>query len=273
MQLAGKKDYAELHRWSVERSEEFWALLWQFAGVRGTQGARRLVDGDRMPGAKWFPDARLNFAENLLRARDDSLAIAFWGEEEVKRRLTRSELHDLVSRLAQALRAAGVAKGDRVAAYLPNMPEATAAAITPEGWLRTGDQALVDDAGNVRITGRIKDLIIRGGENIAPAEVEDVLRQHPAVADVAVYAVASEFFGEDVAAAVRVRPGMSIDAADVLRFCDGRLAKFKIPRHVRVVESFPMTASGKIQKFRLRERHEAERASAPPQGQASARTG
>jgi len=129
MQLAGKKDYAELHRWSVEKSEDFWALLWKFAEVRGTQGKRRLVDGDRMPGAQWFPDARLNFAENLLRGRDDSLAIAFWGEEAVKRRLTRSELHDLVSQLAQALRAAGVAKGDRVAAYLPNMPEATAAML------------------------------------------------------------------------------------------------------------------------------------------------
>ena len=129
MQLAGKKDYAELHRWSVESSAEFWALLWQFAEVRGDMGERRLVAGDRMPGAQWFPDARLNFAENLLRGRDDSLAISFWGEEEVKRRLTRSELHDLVSQLAQALRAAGVGKGDRVAAYLPNMPEATAAML------------------------------------------------------------------------------------------------------------------------------------------------
>jgi acetoacetyl-CoA synthetase len=129
MLLAGKKDYPELHRWSVERHEDFWALLWSFAGVRGEPGERRLVDGDRMPGAQWFPDARLNFAENLLRERGDELAIAFWGEEEVKRRLTRSELHDQVSQVAQALRAAGVGKGDRVAAYLPNMPEATVAML------------------------------------------------------------------------------------------------------------------------------------------------
>jgi acetoacetyl-CoA synthetase len=129
MQLAGKRDYAELHRWSVEKSEDFWELLWRFGEVRGDPGKRRLIDGDRMPGARWFPDARLNFAENLLRDGDDSLAIAFWGEEEVKRRLTRNELHDLVSRLAQALRAAGVQKGDRVAGYLPNMPEATAAML------------------------------------------------------------------------------------------------------------------------------------------------
>jgi fatty-acyl-CoA synthase len=144
-----------------------------------------------------------------------------------------------------------------------NMPEQTAAAITPEGWLRSGDQASIDDSGNVRITGRIKDLIIRGGENIAPKEVEDVLRQHPAVADVSVYAINSEFFGEEVAAAIRPQPNASIDAPDVMRFCEVRLARFKVPRFIRIVDGFPMTASGKIQKFRLREQHEAELSSAP----------
>jgi fatty-acyl-CoA synthase len=139
-----------------------------------------------------------------------------------------------------------------------NMPEQTAAALTPDGWLRTGDQASIDAAGNVRITGRIKDLIIRGGENIAPKEVEDALRQHPAVADVSVYAIRSDFFGEEVAAAIRPHPGASIDAAEVMRFCQDRLARFKVPRHVRIVDAFPMTASGKIQKFKLRELHEAE---------------
>jgi fatty-acyl-CoA synthase len=139
-----------------------------------------------------------------------------------------------------------------------NMPEQTAAAITHDGWLRTGDQASVDAQGNVRITGRIKDLIIRGGENIAPKEVEDVLRTHPAVSDVSVYGIGSDFFGEEVAAAVRPVPGATIDAAEVMRFCADRLARFKIPRHIRIVESFPMTASGKIQKFKLRELHEAE---------------
>jgi fatty-acyl-CoA synthase len=139
-----------------------------------------------------------------------------------------------------------------------NMPDQTAAAITPDGWLRSGDQASIDAEGNVRITGRIKDLIIRGGENVAPKEVEDVLRQHPAVLDVSVYGIASEFFGEEVAAAVRVQPGGSIDALQAMEFCQQRLARFKVPRHVRFVEAFPMTASGKIQKFRLREMHEAE---------------
>jgi fatty-acyl-CoA synthase len=139
-----------------------------------------------------------------------------------------------------------------------NMPEQTAAAITTDGWLRTGDQASIDENGYVRITGRIKDLIIRGGENIAPKEVEDVLRTHPAVSDVSVYGIASDFFGEEVAAAIRPAPGASIDAAEVMRYCAERLARFKIPRHIRIVETFPMTASGKIQKFKLREQHEAE---------------
>jgi len=129
MRLAGKRDYAELHRWSVEHSEEFWALLWSFCQVRGTPGERRLLNPGRMPGAVWFPDARLNFAENLLRGGEDALAIAFWGEDRVRRRLTRRELHELVSRLAQALAAAGVQKGDRVAGYLPNLPEAVAAML------------------------------------------------------------------------------------------------------------------------------------------------
>ena len=136
------------------------------------------------------------------------------------------------------------------------MPDATAAAITPDGWLKSGDQASIDAGGRVRITGRIKDIIIRGGENIAPKEVEDVLRQHPSIADASVYAVTSAFFGEDVAAALRVKPGAAIDLREVRAFCRDRLARFKVPRFVRVVDSFPMTASGKIQKFRLREEHE-----------------
>jgi len=129
MQLAGKRDYAGLHRWSVEHSADFWSLLWTFAEVRGAPGKRRLVDGDRMPGAQWFPDGRLNFAENLLRDAGDAPAMVFWGEDQVKRRVSRRELRALVSRLQQALRAEGVGKGDRVAGYLPNLPEAVAATL------------------------------------------------------------------------------------------------------------------------------------------------
>lgn len=139
-----------------------------------------------------------------------------------------------------------------------NNPEATAKAIDAQGWLRTGDQATMDDEGYVRITGRIKDIIIRGGENIAPKEVEDWLRQHPAVSDVYVYAIKSEFFGEEVGAAVKIKAGETVTEEELKAFCQGQLARFKIPRYWRFVTDFPMTASGKIQKFKLRETHEQE---------------
>jgi fatty-acyl-CoA synthase len=137
-----------------------------------------------------------------------------------------------------------------------NNPEATRAAIDGEGWLRTGDQAAMDEDGYVRITGRIKDIIIRGGENISPKEIEDLLRHHPAVSDVYVYAVKSEFFGEEVAGSVRLKPGATAMQEELRDFLRGRLARFKIPKYFRFVSEFPMTASGKIQKFKLREAHE-----------------
>ncbi|MBP6822660.1 MAG: AMP-binding protein [Acidobacteria bacterium] len=143
-----------------------------------------------------------------------------------------------------------------------NNPEATAKAIDADGWLRTGDQATLDTEGYVRITGRIKDLIIRGGENISPKEIEDHLRQHPAVSDVYVYAIKSEFFGEEVGAAVKLKAGETAPKEDLEEelkaFCQGKMARFKIPRYWRFVTDFPMTASGKIQKFKLRETHEQE---------------
>jgi len=139
-----------------------------------------------------------------------------------------------------------------------NNPEATRAAIDAEGWLHTGDEASLDPDGCFRITGRIKDIIIRGGENIAPKEIEDRLRQHAAVADAYVYAVADTYLGEAVAAAVRLAPGRTADAGELIAWCASDLAKFKVPRYLRFVEEFPMTASGKIQKFKLREVHEAQ---------------
>ena len=129
MARAGRKSFDELHAWSVREREAFWSLVWDFCEVRGEKGARVLVDGERMPGAKWFPDARLNFAENLLRRRDDADAMVFWGEDRIKRRLSFDQLHQLVSRISQALADAGVQKGDRVAGYLPNLPESTAAML------------------------------------------------------------------------------------------------------------------------------------------------
>ena len=139
-----------------------------------------------------------------------------------------------------------------------NNPEATRAAIDADGWLHTGDEASIDADGYVRITGRIKDIIIRGGENIAPKEIEDRLREHPAVADAYVYSMPDAFFGEVVAAAVRPKPDASaaVSAEELVAFCAASLAKFKVPRYVRFVSEFPMTASGKIQKFKLREDHQ-----------------
>ena len=117
--------YAELHAWSCDAREQFWQAVWQFCGVVSSrQGDTILADRDRMPGARWFPEARLNFAENLLRLRNDTIAMVFWGEEQRQSRLTWAELYAEVSRAAQALRAQGVKPGDRVAAYLPNMPAA-----------------------------------------------------------------------------------------------------------------------------------------------------
>ena len=122
-------DYPSFYRWSIDRPDQFWQSVWKFGRVKGERGQRALADGDRMPGAKWFPDARLNYAENLLRKRDASDAIVFWGEDKVRRRMSHRELYDLVSRIAQALRASGVEAGDRVGGYLPNMPEAIAAML------------------------------------------------------------------------------------------------------------------------------------------------
>jgi fatty-acyl-CoA synthase len=139
-----------------------------------------------------------------------------------------------------------------------NNPKATAEAIDADGWLHTGDQATMDVNNYVRITGRIKELIIRGGENIAPKEIEDLLRSNEKIVDVYVYGMPDERFGEEVAAAIKLKQGETASADDIRQFCDGRIARFKIPRMIRFVDSFPMTASGKVQKFKLREQHLAE---------------
>lgn len=134
-----------------------------------------------------------------------------------------------------------------------NMPEATAAAIDDEGWLHTGDLAEVDEDGYYKITGRLKDMIIRGGENVYPREIEEFLYTHPKISDVQVIGVPDERFGEEVMAWVMLRPGESADAEEIREFCRGKIAHFKVPRYVRVTEEFPMTVTGKIQKFRMRE--------------------
>ncbi|MCP5154717.1 MAG: acetoacetate--CoA ligase [Ectothiorhodospiraceae bacterium] len=123
-------DYRTLHRWSVDHAPDFWSLLWDFAGVVAERkGDVVLADAERMPGARWFPEARLNFAENLLRRRDEATAMVFRGEDRVERTLTFAQVHAEVSRLAGALRAAGIGVGDRVAGYVPNGPEAAIAML------------------------------------------------------------------------------------------------------------------------------------------------
>jgi fatty-acyl-CoA synthase len=132
-------------------------------------------------------------------------------------------------------------------------PEATARAIDSEAWLHTGDLAIMRDDKHLNIRGRAKDMIIRGGENIYPVEVEAFLFSHPKIADVAVVGLPDRKLGEIVAAWVRLRPGEVMTCTELQDYCQGKIAHFKIPQHVRFVDAFPMTVTGKLQKFRIRE--------------------
>ncbi|MFD1171801.1 AMP-binding protein [Oceanobacillus picturae] len=132
-------------------------------------------------------------------------------------------------------------------------PEATAEAIDQDGWLHTGDLAIQHENGYLEITGRMKDMIIRGGENIYPREIEEFLYQHPAVLDVQVVGVPDEKYGEEVLASIILKETEKITAEDIRTYCRGNIARHKIPQYVQFVTSYPMTASGKIQKFKLRE--------------------
>lgn len=134
-----------------------------------------------------------------------------------------------------------------------NMPEQTAKAIDNEGWLHTGDLATVDEDGYYKITGRLKDMIIRGGENVYPREIEEFLYQHPKVLDVQVVGVPDEIYGEQILACIKVREQEELTVEEIKEFCDGKIARYKIPHYIQIVDEYPMTASGKIQKFRLRE--------------------
>jgi fatty-acyl-CoA synthase len=133
------------------------------------------------------------------------------------------------------------------------MPEETAKAIDADGWLHTGDLAVMDENGYCKITGRIKNMIIRGGENIYPREIEEYLFTHPKISDVQIYGVPDRKYGEQVMAAIILKKEAEMTENEVRDFCKGKIANNKVPKYVKFVSSFPMTASGKIQKFKLRE--------------------
>jgi acetoacetyl-CoA synthetase len=220
----GLTDYASLHRWSVDRMEEFWVAVWDFCAVIAeTRGETVLADKAKMPGARFFPDAKLNFAENLLsgsvRDRETPVqesddAIVFWGEDRVRSRLTRAQLRDDVSRMQQALAAAGVKAGDRVAAFMPNMPEtvvtmlgaaslgATFTSCSPD----FGVQGVVDRFGQVepKVLVCCDGYLYNGKVNESLPRIAEIMAQLPTVERVVVVPYASE--KPDIASVPRAVP-------------------------------------------------------------------
>ena len=134
-----------------------------------------------------------------------------------------------------------------------NNDEATREAIDHDGWLHTGDVAIMDEEGYIDITGRIRDMVIRGGENIYPREVEEFLYTLPGIADVQVVGVPDEKYGEELVAWIILKEGANLTEASVREYCKGKISFHKIPRYIEFVNEFPMTASGKIMKFKLQE--------------------
>ena len=183
--------FDDLHRWSIDSREEFWSLVWDFTDIVGEKGSRVLVDGDRMPGAAFFPDAKLNFAENLLKMRGAGDAIVFKGEDKVSRRMSWDELRALVSRLQQAFAAAGVKAGDRVAAMMPNMPETVACMLATASlgaiWSSCspdfGEQGVLDRFGQIEPVVFVAPdgYWYNGKQNNVVGKVKAVLQQLPTV--------------------------------------------------------------------------------------------
>jgi fatty-acyl-CoA synthase len=136
--------------------------------------------------------------------------------------------------------------------------ERTREAIDVTRWMHTGDLATIDDEGYCNIVGRIKDMIIRGGENVYPREVEEFLYRHPKIQDVQVFGVPDPRYGEEIAAWIKVRPGETLTAEDIVAFCRDQIAYYKVPRHIRFVAEFPLTVTGKVQKYLMRQRMVAE---------------
>src|SRR5438270_886308 len=139
-----------------------------------------------------------------------------------------------------------------------NNPEATAGAIDQARWMHTGDLATMDAEGYINIVGRIKDMIIRGGENVYPREIEEFLYTHPKISDVQVIGLPDPKYGEEIMAWVRVKPGEQVTAEELQAFCKGQIAHYKVPRYFKFVDAFPMTVTGKIQKFQMRQQSTEE---------------
>jgi fatty-acyl-CoA synthase len=139
-----------------------------------------------------------------------------------------------------------------------NDPERTIEAIDTAGWMHTGDLATLDDEGYCNIVGRIKDMVIRGGENVYPREIEEFLYRHPNIQDVQVIGVPDPRYGEELCAWIKLRPDSTATPEDIRAFCQGQIAHYKIPRYIKFVDDFPMTVTGKVQKFLMREQMMAE---------------
>jgi fatty-acyl-CoA synthase len=154
-----------------------------------------------------------------------------------------------------------VTRSDCVMKGYYKMPEETDKAVDSDGWLHTGDLGEVDENGYFKVTGRIKDMIIRGGENIYPRELEEFLYTNPKVNDVHVVGIPDKKYGEQVLAAIQLKEGVSATVEEFIEFCQGRIARHKVPRYWEFVNAFPMTASGKVQKYKLREMYSEKFAS------------
>jgi fatty-acyl-CoA synthase len=189
-----------------------------------------------------------------LTSRDDSLARR---TETVGTNLPHQEVKVVHVQTGATVPAGEVGelcfRGHHVMRGYYNDPEATRKAIDAQGWLHSGDLGTMDADGYVRITGRLKDMIIRGGENIYPVEIEEFLFAHPKVAQVAVFGVPDEFYGEEVMAWIQLHAGEAATEDEIKAWCKGKIAHFKVPRYIWFVGEFPMTVTGKLQKFRMRE--------------------
>jgi acyl-CoA synthetase (AMP-forming)/AMP-acid ligase II len=188
-------------------------------------------------------------------------------------RLNYRQYREEADRLAKGLLALGIAKGEHVAVWATNlpewallemalakigavlvtikMPEETAESMDADGWLRTGDLATMNAQGYINIVGRVKDMIIRGGENLFPAEIEAFLMRHPKIAEAQVVGVPDSLMGEEAAALLRLKPETSADENEIREYCRTGISRHKIPKYIRFVTEFPLTASGKVKKFEL----------------------